>query len=107
MIAAILGAPRWVKGAGLAVLAAIVLLGLWLWIGAREEADDKANQEIGATAQREGDLREVVKRTEEGNAARNEINDAGSTAKYDQCVRSARTPANCKRFLPERPTDHD
>lgn len=96
---------------GLWLLAALAaLVGLYLWLGARETADDKANQAIGAAVQREGDLIETIKRTEQGNAAREEIRapgPVGDRARYDQCVHSARTPANCQRFLPQRPADND
>ena len=89
---------------GTLILGAAALLGaLWLWIDAREKADDKANQEIGAAVQREGDLRTTLERTEQGNEAREEIwqaGPAGDRLRYDQCVRTARTPANCQRFLP-------
>lgn len=92
------------------LIAIVALAGLVLWLGARETADDKANQEIGAAVQRETNLTETIKRTEQGNAAREEIRapgNAGDRARYDQCVRSARTPANCRRFLPEFSADHD
>lgn len=93
---------------GLLVTALLWLL--WAYLSAREKADDRANREIGAAIQREGDLAETINRTEQGNAAREEIRapgDAGDRARYDQCVRSARTPANCVRFLPEQPADYD
>jgi membrane protein implicated in regulation of membrane protease activity len=87
----------------IAVGAALILGGAWLWLDSREKADDKANQEIGAAVQREGDLRETIERTETANEAREEIgrhDAAGDRLRYDQCLRSARTPANCERFLP-------
>lgn len=88
---------------GLWLLIAIAaLVACAIWLGARRTADDKANQEIGAAVQREGDLTETIKRTEQGNAAREEIRapgPVGDRARYDQCVRSARTPANCQRYL--------
>lgn len=101
---ALFGLARWMWG-GIALAA---LVGAFLWLQAREKADDKANQEIGATVQREGDLRETLKRTEQGNDAKEEIKreaDAGNgAALYDQCLRGNRGGAeNCQRFLPERP----
>jgi membrane protein implicated in regulation of membrane protease activity len=89
---------------GLWLLGAVVaLIGAVAWLQARENADDKANQEIGAAVQREGDLRETIERTETANEAREEIgrhDAAGDRLRYDQCLRTARTPANCERFLP-------
>lgn len=99
---ALFGVARgWWLLAGIAALGAIAL-----WLGAREAADDANNQEIGAAVQREADLRETIERTEEGHDARTEIREAlgradgRSRAVYDQCLRTARTPANCERFLP-------
>jgi len=92
-------------------IAIAALSGGFLWLQAREQADDKANQEIGAKIQREGDLRTTLERTEQGNDAREEIeqdlqtDDGRSCTVYRQCVRTARTPANCVRFLPEREKD--
>lgn len=89
---------------GTLILGAAALIGvLWLWLDHREKADDRNNQEIGAAVQREGDLRETLERTETANEAREEIErpgDAGDRLRYDQCLRTARTPANCQRFLP-------
>jgi hypothetical protein len=99
-----LGLPRYLWIA----LAIAAVIGLWLWVGAAERADDKANQEIGRTIEREGALVETLERTEKGNEAREEIGAAGPAGdrlRYDQCVRTARTPANCQRFLSDRQTD--
>lgn len=98
----ILGAARWIWGV---LLIVAILVGLFIWQGHRDEA----NKTIGATAQRETDLRETVDRTEKGNAARETISAqdrAGACARYAQCVRSSRpnAAANCVRFLPEQST---
>lgn len=80
------------------VVLAIALAALWLW------QHDEKQRERGAQVQRETDLRETINRTEQGNAARNEIHEAlnrddgRSAAVYDQCMRTARTPANCQRY---------
>lgn len=76
------------------------LLGLWIWLRATENADDRSNQDLGAAAQRADDLKTTLERTEKANAARNEVRDPVGRARYDQCLRTARTPANCQRFLP-------
>lgn len=89
-----LGLHRWIWL--LALLAAIA--GGILWLQAREEADDTANQEIGAKVQREGDLRKTIERAETANEARDDISRNRDNARYDQCLRTARTPANCERL---------
>lgn len=95
------GIPRWI----LALLAvALLLAGAWIWIVKSEEADDRRNQEIGATVEREKAQAETIKRVETANEAREEINrndDAGIRLRYEQCLRTARTPANCERLLSE------
>lgn len=100
-----LGLARW---AWLLIVLAALAGAIW-WLNAAEKADDKANQEIGATVEREKALTETIKRTEQGNEAREEIkrdvDRGGGTVLYEQCLRTARTPANCERFLPERQAD--
>lgn len=91
-------------------IAAFALLGaLWLYLSNREEADDRRNQDIGGAVQREGDLRETLDRTETGNETRDqvkrELDNGRSDGLYARCLRTARTPANCERFLPEREAD--
>jgi hypothetical protein len=88
----------WLLGAALALAA------LAWWLSAAEKADDKANRELGATVERERSLAEAIERTEKANEAREEISRAGPVGdklRYDQCLRSARTPENCRRFLPQ------
>lgn len=92
------GVLAWV----LPVVGGVLLLGgLWAFLGARENADDRRNQEVGAEMQRASDMASTIDRVEEGNKAREEITapgPAGDRARYDQCLRSARTPANCARY---------
>jgi hypothetical protein len=85
--------------------AACALMAAGAWIIAAENADDKNNQDLGAAAQRADDLHTTLNRTETANAARAEINDSRSDARYHQCLRTARTPANCERFVPGSQTD--
>lgn len=92
--------PRWVW---LGLAAAMLMAGgLFLWTRS-ENADDQHNQEIGATVEREAAQAAVIERAEEAQDVREEIRQpgpVGDRVRYDQCVRSARTPANCVRFLP-------
>ena len=79
----------------LVVIAALAVGALWLWADSREKADDKANQEIGATVQREGDLRETIERTETANEAREDSRTRTSEQRNADCLRRSRTPENC------------
>lgn len=96
--------PRfWViAGVVLAVILTIVLF------SCAEREDDRNNQQIGATAEREKNTTEVLQRTETANEVREQttrylrIDDGRSDVAYRQCLRSARTPANCERLLPDR-----
>ena len=85
-----LGLHRWIW---LLALLAAIALGI-LWLQAREEADDKANQEIGAKVQREGDLRKTIERAETANEAAENIK-RDPDARRDGCLRHSRTPENC------------
>ena len=97
---ALFGLARW---AWLAIAAAAIV-GAWLWLSAREQADDTANQNIGAAIQREGDLIETIERTGQANDARTEIErdlqtgDGRSAAAYAGCLSNDRNPANCDRY---------
>lgn len=102
-----LGIPRW----ALAVVVLLALLGLFLWLGHREEQDDKINQEVGRTVEREEATRTVLERTELGNAVRAEAAACGGgdpAGCYDLCMRyDTGAPESCERFLPQRPEDLD
>lgn len=108
LLATFAALPTWARRAiysiGIVLLACLLI---WLWL----KGHDEKQRQQGAQVQREIDLRETIHRTEQGNAAREEIHEAltrddgRSAAVYDQCMQTARTPANCQRFLPERPAD--
>ncbi len=99
----LLGAPRW-----LFAIAALAALGwaLAALVGAINH-HDAAQRKAGVIQEQAHSMGETIKRTEQGNAAREEIRRPDSSAKYDQCLRSARNPANCQRFVPERSPDID
>lgn len=101
-----LGLPRylWI------VLAVAAVIGLWVWAGAAERADDRQNQELGAAVERGETATETLERVEQGNEIREQvevdIRRGGSAAMHAQCLRSNRgDPAVCERFLPQRPAD--
>lgn len=80
------------------VIAAVALCGLLLLAVQCEEADDKRNQDLGAAKVERDSLRETIERTEKASEARDEVERGGSNARYDQCLRTARTPSGCERL---------
>lgn len=102
-----LGLPRYLWAA----LAVAAVIGLWLYAGSLERADDRQNQQIGATTEQVKQQDKVIKRVEQGNEVREQIEadvrHGGSDRLYRQCLRSATegTAQNCERFLPQRPDD--
>lgn len=92
--------------AGLA-LVVVVCLGLYIWIITNRQSDlqDAADQARNQ-AQAET-LSKAVDQVKEANDAREDIRSDVDNARYTQCLRSARTPANCKRYLlPQQPEDN-
>lgn len=93
----LLGAPRWLLGA----LVALALVWGTTALLSALSGHERAQREAGAAEQRAGDLEVTIKRTELGNETRDQLRNPGSRARYDECLLSARTPANCQRFLPQ------
>lgn len=88
---------RWIAGA-VAVIAVIALVAS-IYGNGKEAGADKIEKEV---------LQQTVKNVEKANEVRQNF-PADDRRRYDQCLRTARTPANCKRWLPgvqpvERPT---
>ena len=79
---------------------AAILIALHLLVSAITR-HDAAQSSAGAAVQRSQDQAVTIKRVEEGNAARAEIRNPGSVARYEQCLRSARKPEVCQRFMPQ------
>ena len=81
---------------GTLILAGVLLVGaLWLWADSREKADDKANQEIGRTVEREKALTETIEQIEEAQDAREDNRSRTVEQRNADCVRRSRTPENC------------
>ena len=95
-----LGVPKW-QWLG---LASIVVAGLITWALSAEKADDKANQELGATRIENKALETTLERVEKANEVR-ATTAPGDRSFYDECLRTARTPSRCERFLPTGQND--
>lgn len=93
----------------LAGIAALLLLGGTVWY-CQEQVEDKVEQAevIGRTEERNTQLENTIKNVEKADEAREDIAKpgvVGDRTRYNQCLRTARTPANCERFLPDVPED--
>lgn len=58
-------------------------------------------EQKGAVVERAQTQGKVIENVQKANDARTDVRDPRSRAAYDECVRSARNPANCERFLPQ------
>lgn len=90
-------------------IAALALLGGTVWY-CQEQVEDKVEQAeiIGRTEERNEQLERTIQNVQTAEEARNEINEpgpVGDRTRYNQCLRSARTPSNCERLLPDVQTD--
>jgi cytoskeletal protein RodZ len=88
----------------LAIGVVLALLAAWAWHNSQVSEAATEGRKEGATAQRETDLIETIDRTEQSNETRHviegEVRSGAGSNLYDQCLRTARTPANCQRFMP-------
>ena len=87
----------WKLGA-LAVAAVLAIVGVLAFI---DRAFDET-EEKGAVVERAKSAEQTIKNVETANEARDEVvqrDDAGDRVRFCQCLRTARTPANCQRFL--------
>lgn len=90
--------------AWVAFVAALAVMGVWWWHNGQVNEAAKVGRLEGATQQRETDLIETIERTEQANETRtvieSEVRAGSGDTLYRECLRTARTPANCQRFLP-------
>ncbi len=92
--------------AGIA-LVIVVGLGLYIWIVTNRQSDlqdaaDQARNQVQAEV-----LEKTVEQVKEANDAREQVRNDVDNARYTQCLRSARTPANCQRYLlPQQSPDN-
>ena len=80
------------------VLAAIVVIGTLTHL---IDAGQEQARDAGVQTERAATTGKVIENVQTANDTRAAVRDERSRAAYDECVRSARTPANCERFLPQ------
>lgn len=84
------------------VLLVAALIGAAIW-WFTDTVDDARSEGVkaGVTAERAEAQGKALENVQTANETRAAVRDQRSRAAYDECVRSARNPANCERFLPE------
>lgn len=80
------------------VLAAIVIIGTVTHL---IDAGQEQARDAGVQTERAATTGRVIENVQTANETRAEVRDDRSRAAWDECLRSARNPANCERFLPE------
>lgn len=101
--------PPWLAGLpwkwiGIGVAALLLVITAWRFI---DRAFDET-AEKGRVEERAENAEQIIENVKDADDAREEIKrpgPVGDRVRYDQCLRTARTPANCERFLPEREAD--
>ena len=85
---------------GFVVLMAAAIIGGVVW-WFNDTVDDARSDGVkaGVTAERVEAQGKVIENVQTANETRAAVRDQRSRAAYDECVRSARNPANCERFL--------
>lgn len=99
-------APQWVRTMALGVLFLVLILICMLALSRWVDDVRLDAVEQGQIKEREAATGIIIKKVEEANDAKQEIqaelNTGYGNELHAQCLRSARTPANCKRFLPDK-----
>lgn len=93
----------WVKYAAAGFLAVYILAGIYAVIITVFNRSLETASEAGAATERAIAAEKGLKNVEAAAKARDDVRGDVDNARYDECLRSARTPANCERYLlPER-----
>lgn len=90
-----LSLPAWLQKAMPYLLLVGLIGALWLWLSARENADDKRNQEIGRDIERAESVAHTLDQLEKADAAEQKL-DSDPVARRDNCRLHSRTPENCR-----------
>lgn len=99
--------PKWGKFTTIG----LVLLGSILMILSKINTVHENGVSLGVNQERAITATTTLERVELSREVTEEIRKEAATGNgsllYAQCLRSARTPANCQRFLPEQSKAHD
>lgn len=94
-------AAKWASWGVLAVIVALLIGAALLWFN--DTVDDAHDEGVkqGVTTERVEAQGKVIENVKTANETRAAVRDERSRAAYDECLRSARNPANCERFVPK------
>ncbi|MGQ3081100.1 MULTISPECIES: hypothetical protein [Alphaproteobacteria] len=86
---------------GLLAVAGLLIWGAIWWF--TDTVDDARDEGVkaGVTTERVEAQGKVIENVEAANETRAAANDPRSCVAYNECLRSARTAANCVRYLPD------
>ena len=102
--AILLKISSWFKSFGFVLCACLAFMGLLLMLISAINDNRAKGFEEGRTAQQAEASAATITQVEISHEAAKQIEAEASSGTgsllYAQCMRSARTPANCKRFLP-------
>lgn len=93
----------WFKANKLIGIVALVLLAVVIF-GTLSHLIDVGNDQAkdsGVQTERAATTGKVIENVQKTNATRAAASDPGSCVAYNECLRSARTAANCVRYLPD------
>jgi len=93
----------WFKANKLIGIVGLVLLAIVV-VGTLTHLIDAGNDQArnaGAQTERAATTGKVIENVEKTNATRAAARDPGSCVTYNECLRTARTAANCVRYLPD------
>lgn len=88
------------KFIGIAALALIAVLIVGTIAHLIDAGNDQA-RDAGVQTERAATTGKVIENVQKSNETRAAAGDPGSCVAYNECLRSARTAANCVRYLPD------
>lgn len=94
-------AAKAVAWLGILALAALAVWAAMAWFGGKVETAHDDGVKQGVTAERVEAQGKVIENVQTANETRAAVRDERNRAAYDECLWSARNPANCERFLPK------
>lgn len=87
-------------GSALLLVSLLIAGAIWWFTDTVDDARDEGVK-AGIATERVEAQGKVIENVQAANETRAAVRDEHSRAAYDECVQSARNPANCERFMPQ------